>query len=250
MTPFPIPAPAFKGESRAVSADNAFGWLNYGWALFLASPSLWLALAGVVLVGMLVLGFVPWIGHPLASFLVPLLAIGLLHVCRKIADDQPAQFSDMWVAFRRSEDLHKRWALAVFYMLATWIVFQTVTFFGWGRLAAYGDYGPVGSSPGLGTALAGVLLAMLILLAFSVPLFMAMWFAPALVYFNRMPVPEALKASFEACLKNGLPLAAFGLVVMVLAVFSVLSAGLGLLVLIPVLAGANHASYRDVFVAN
>ena len=79
---------------------------------------------------------------------------------------------------------------------------------------------------------------------------MAMWFAPALVFFNNMSAPDALKASFEACLKNAVPFGVFALIVMVLTVFSALSAGLGLFVLSPVLAGANYASYRDIFVAN
>ena len=79
---------------------------------------------------------------------------------------------------------------------------------------------------------------------------MAMWFAPALVLFNNMSAPDALKASFEACLKNAVPFGVFALIVMVLTVFSALSAGLGLFVLSPVLAGANYASYRDIFVAN
>ena len=91
---------------------------------------------------------------------------------------------------------------------------------------------------------------MLFLLVLSVPLLMALWFAPALVVFNKMPALEALKASFEACLKNAFPLGAFGLMLMLLAVFAALPAGLGVLVLFPVLIGANYASYRDVFVAN
>ena len=42
------------------------------------------------------------------------------------------------------------------------------------------------------------------------PLFMAIWFAPALVFFNRMAPVDALKASFNACLKNFLSLLVYG----------------------------------------
>jgi uncharacterized membrane protein len=77
-----------------------------------------------------------------------------------------------------------------------------------------------------------------------------MWFAPALVFFNNMSPVEALKASFNACLKNTLPFLVYGLMVMVLLFFAALPVGLGFLVLIPVLAGSIYVSYRDIFVAN
>ena len=53
METFPNPAPAFSGESRTVSAGNAFDWLRQGWALFTAFPGQWLLLTVVLLVAML-----------------------------------------------------------------------------------------------------------------------------------------------------------------------------------------------------
>ena len=61
---------------------------------------------------------------------------------------------------------------------------------------------------------------------------------------------DALKASFNACLKNFLSLLVYGLIVMVLMFFAALPAFLGFLVLIPVLFGSVYVSYRDIFVAN
>ena len=96
----------------------------------------------------------------------------------------------------------------------------------------------------------GLMLSLLLSLALSVPAVMAIWFAPALVFFNNMQPVEALKASFEACMKNVLAFLVYGLIVLVLAFFAALPVGLGFLVLIPVLAGSVYAAYRDVFVAN
>ena len=46
MESFPIPAPAFNGNSRVVPPGNAFDWLRQGWALFAA---VWaLAAVGIV----------------------------------------------------------------------------------------------------------------------------------------------------------------------------------------------------------
>jgi len=79
---------------------------------------------------------------------------------------------------------------------------------------------------------------------------MAVWFAPALVFFNNMQPVEALKASFDACMKNVLAFFVYGLIVMVLMFFAALPVFLGFLVLVPVVAGSVYAAYRDVFVAN
>jgi uncharacterized membrane protein len=108
----------------------------------------------------------------------------------------------------------------------------------------------MGNSAGVGMALGGMMLALLISLALSVPVVMAMWFAPALVVFNNMQPVPALKASFDACMKNMLVFLVYGLITLVLCFFAALPLGLGFLVLVPVLAGSLYASYRDIFVAN
>ena len=107
-----------------------------------------------------------------------------------------------------------------------------------------------GNPVGIGLAFGSVALAMLLSLALSMPLFMAMWFAPALVFFNNMSPVEALKASFNACLKNTLPFLVYGLIVLVLAFFAALPIFLGFLVLLPVVSGSVYVSYRDIFVAD
>ena len=78
---------------------------------------------------------------------------------------------------------------------------------------------------------------------------MAIWFAPALIVFNAMPPVDALKASFNACLKNIVVFLVYGLMIMVLCFFAALPLGLGFLVLGPVVAGSVYASYRDIFIA-
>jgi len=96
----------------------------------------------------------------------------------------------------------------------------------------------------------GLMLSVLVSLALSVPVFMAIWFAPALVFFNNMQPVAALKSSFDACMKNVLPFFVYGLIMTVLMFFAALPVFLGFLVLVPVIVGSVYAGYRDVFVAN
>ena len=79
----------------------------------------------------------------------------------------------------------------------------------------------IGASIGFG----GVFLAGLLTLLLGAPLLMAVWFAPALVYFNGLQPVAALKASFDACLKNWLVMTIFGLITLVLCFFAALPMG-------------------------
>jgi uncharacterized membrane protein len=104
-----------------------------------------------------------------------------------------------------------------------------------------------GKVAGVGIALGGVMLAGLLVMVLSVPVIMATWFAPALVFFHDMKPVDAMKASFAAGVKNWLAMSIFGIILMVMAFFAMLPIGLGLLLLLPVFSGAVYASYRDIF---
>lgn len=245
MASFPIPAPAFNGNSRVVPPGNAFDWLRQGWALFAANPGLWIGLTIVLLVIVLGVQIVPLVGTLAAHLLMPVLGAGLLLVCRKIDEEERVQIDDLFAGFKQNAG--PLVMVGVLYMLAMLAIVVIVIAVGGGSVAG----GLLSAQPaGLGVIFGGLMLSLLLSLALSVPVVMAIWFAPALVFFNNMQPVEALKASFEACMKNVLAFLVYGLIVLVLAFFAALPVGLGFLVLIPVLAGSVYAAYRDVFVAN
>ena len=245
MESFPIPAPAFNGNSRVVPPGNAFDWLRQGWALFAANPGLWIGLTIVLLVIVLGVQIVPLVGTLAAHLLMPVLGAGLLLVCRKIDEEERVQIDDLFAGFKQNAG--PLVMVGVLYMVAMFAIVVIVVVVGGGSVAG----GLLSAQPeGLGVIFGGLMLSLLLSLALSVPVVMAVWFAPALVFFNHMQPVEALKASFEACMKNVLAFLVYGLIVLVLAFFAALPVGLGFLVLIPVLAGSVYAAYRDVFVAN
>lgn len=245
MASFPIPAPAFNGNSRVVPPGNAFDWLRQGWALFAANPGLWIGLTIVLLVIVVGVQIVPLVGTLAAHLLMPVLGAGLLLVCRKIDEGDSVRIDDLFAGFKQNAG--PLVMVGVLYMVAMFAIVVIVVIVGGGSVAG----GLLSAQPaGLGVIFGGLMLSLLLSLALSVPVAMAVWFAPALVFFNNMQPVEALKASFEACMKNVLAFLVYGLIVLVLAFFAALPVGLGFLVLIPVLAGSVYAAYRDVFVAN
>lgn len=245
MDPFPIPAPAFDGRSRAVGVGAALDWLRLGWGMFMVNPGLWVAAAVIVIVGFLAL-FAVWLAGPLlACLLAPVLAAGLLVMCRKASTGGGFDLQDLASGFTAATT--PLVILGLIFM-AGMVTINVIVFVLFSGSVAGGLLMP--GVTGLGVLLGGSLLAMLLSSLLIIPLGMAMWFAPALVMFNNMPPVEACKASLNACLKNVLPFLILGLVFFVLSFFAALPVGLGFLVLIPVLSGAAYASYQDVFVAH
>jgi len=245
MPAFPIPAPAFDGKSRTVAAGNAFEWLRQGWSLFVANPGMWIVLTIVLIVLMVGLTIIPLIGALAANLLTPVLAAGLMRACQRVENGEALDIGDLLTGFRHNTN--NLIMLGVAFLIGLLVVFVVVVAFGGGSVASALL---VGSPAGIGLALGGLLLALLLSTVLLVPLSMALWFAPALVFFNNMSPADALRASFSACLKNALAFLVYGLIVVTLLFFAALPAGLGLLVLVPVIAGSTYASYRDIFVAN
>ena len=59
---------------------------------------------------------------------------------------------------------------------------------------------------------AAILLMVLVVMALSIPLAMAIWFAPALVVFHDLQPLDAMKQSFAGCLKNIVPFLVYGII--------------------------------------
>jgi uncharacterized membrane protein len=104
-----------------------------------------------------------------------------------------------------------------------------------------------GDAAGAAALGGSVVLAWLVALALSIPIYMALWFAPALVVLREMPPLEAIKASFLGCLKNILPFLVYSIVLMVLGIVAAIPLGLGWLVLGPTLIASVYISYRDIY---
>jgi len=231
---FPLPPPAQAGVSCRVEAGAAFDWLRQGWAMFAAGPAVWFGASLLVLLGGLALCIVPLIGPRVAALLLPVVMAGFLQMCRHQQDGEAPRLSDLFAGFQAGQGALV--VIGVCFMLALWGIggladLLATTRPGGGPWAMFGGW------------MRGLLLTLPLLL----PLLMALFFAPALALFNRLPAAAAMRASFVACAANGLPLLVFGLILGVLAFFAALPILLGFLILLPVMVGASYAAYRDIF---
>lgn len=235
---------AFTGEIRVVDAGRGVVWLREGRDYFMSTPGVWLIIVLVFLVFTIGLSFIPMVGA-LNAILVPLLAGGIMYGCRAVARGDRLEFRHLLEGFEHNTPNLLLLGLVNLAMsvAAVAIIFMVVVgVLGTAVLAAVVDESWSGP-----TAMAGLLLVVVLAAALSVPLTMAMWFAPALIAFHNLSPLEATKLSFLACAHNVVAFLVYGLILVPLTLCALLPLGLGLLVLAPVVWASIYVSYVDVF---
>lgn len=236
-------------NGRRVEAGRGIAWVSEGFAVFMQSPGMWIAMMLVFFLVLFGLILVPILGSLALNILMPVFAAGLLLGCRALEEDHPLEISHLFAGFR--ERAGPLMLVGLLYFLAIIIVsigLGIVFFigaFGMGMTGAMrgGDFGA-----GMGVAsILVMILFFLVALALMLPLAMAVWYAPALVVFHEQEPLAAMKQSFYGCLKNFIPFLIYGIVLFVLAILATLPVGLGWLVLWPVMIGGLYKSYQDIF---
>jgi hypothetical protein len=228
-------------QVRRVSVANGLKWIVDGFALFRLRPLIWVALAAAWLLIALVLVAIPTLGQLILYLVTPALGAGLLVGCRALERGSDLQIAHLFAGFRS----HPGPLITIggVYLLGNVITFGAFMMLGGEQIisaALERAADPNAPPPDIPTA---PLLSVFLL----VPLFMAVTFAPALALFRGLPALEAMKASFQACMANLLPVLLFAVVSAVLAMIAMLPYGLGTLVWIPVYAGAVYRGYEALF---
>lgn len=227
---------------RAVGAGQGWAWIAQGFDLFRKAPGIWIALVVILFVILVVLAFIPLLGAVATFLVVPVFIGGLLLGCQALQGGGELEVGHLFAGFKaHTGNLIVLGALAI----AGWIVVMlpVVVIVGAGAFLA----AIRGDAAGVAALGGSVMLAWLVALALSIPIYMALWFAPALVVLREMAPIEAIKESFMGCLKNILPFLVYSIVLLVLGIVASIPLGLGWLVLGPTLIASVYASYRDIY---
>jgi hypothetical protein len=268
--PFPVIPRAFDGASREVDAGASFDWLRHGWAMFMGNPGVWVGSSALFVVILIAISNVPYVGLIASHLLLPVFVAGFMQLCRHQADGGEPEIADLFVGFKRNAGP----------LVIVGVIF-TIGLFGIAMLAyqliSQGILAGAltGRVAGLGVfSIGGLMLAGLLVLVLSVPVIMATWFAPPLVFFHDMQPIPAMRASFVAGVKNWLPMTIFSMLIGVaqflllvpalvfvavfggllpasmifVSLFWPLTLFVALVLLLPTLLGTMYASYRDIFV--
>ena len=241
----------FIGDGRAVDAGRGWEWIASGFELFKKQPGAWILLVVVWLVCFIMISLVPGIGSVASMLLMQVILGGLMLGCRAVENGETLEVGQLFAGFKQNTG---NLALLGVLALVAWIVVFLVVLIpalllmgGAGVMAMMGGQGA--ESLGLAAMAIFLLLALLVVLGLSVPIYMALWFAPALVVFHDMAPVDALRASFSACWKNLMPFLVYGVVLLALCMVAAIPFLLGYLVLAPVIIASIYTGYRDIFFA-
>ena len=235
----------FIAGGRAVEAGRGWEWIASGFELFKKQPGTWILMLIVMLVCLILIAIVPIIGGLANMLLWQIFIGGAMIGCRALDRGDALEVRHVFAGFK--ENTSNLVVLGLLALVAWMIVLiPALLMLGGGGFMAAMHGGGVAAFAALGLTF---VLVMLVVLALTIPIYMALWFAPALIVFHNLAAVEAMKASFAACLKNIVPFLLYSVILMVLGMVAAIPFGLGLLILFPVLVASIYTAYRDIFLA-
>lgn len=236
----------FLPGGQAVAFGNGWQWIAQGWALFMRQPGTWILMCIAAGVLFIALSLVPFAGYLATSLLWPVIWAGFSIACRDLERGEELRFGHLFAGFRgHAGALISIGAFFLVAMLAIFVIAALIA-----GIGVTGMFNAVVLGRQDAAFLNGglaLLLWLLIILGLSMPVYMAGWFAPALVVLHGLGVGDALKTSFRASLKNILPFLLYGVVLFAFAIVASIPLMLGWLAFGPVLIASVYASYRDIF---
>lgn len=237
--PHPLPPPPAPGD---VAPGHALQWISAGWRLFMQAPGTWAVQALIFIIVITALGFLPILGWAAAPIALPVLVAGMLAGAQALDRGQALRVDHLFEGLRRHPG--NLLLVGVFHLLGL-LLAATVAAASGGSAMLTGA--AIGAFAGMGMAAGGMMLGMLVFTVLWALLMMALWFAPALVMLHGVAPLDAMTLSARACVHNLLAFIVLAALLYVLLWVAMLPAGLGMLILIPVIAGALYAAWKETF---
>jgi len=253
---------------RRVPSSRGSVWITQAFALFRASLGVWF---GIVAFIMLLL-IIPVISN-IVALLMPVGIGGLMIGCQQASKTHSLKFEHLFAGIQSNAKeliiLSAIYAIAsigivfasYYVLLLLGIDFSQVLPENMEQMSSEQMIEWIRSLDQT-KLLPMLLLGILVWMGLMIPLFMAYWFAPALIVLNKVSALKALKLSFNACKDNFLPFLIYGLVgfaylmgfFMALSIFAAIIQPLfiillfaGYLAIFAITLASIYTSYTDIF---
>lgn len=257
---FPFTPSTFEGQSRQADFGAGLEWLKQGWYIFLGKSGLWLSCSFILIFLLLIIAIIPIFGIFLVCLCLPIFAVGLFKICAKISRDDndeiiytinKPKFLDLFAGFHFNSDVDveknkQLLLLGITFAISIFFVILCALFIVQSGVVIENNT-TLHNIVNMKLTAGKILLVIFTVCLLSMPILGAIWFAPLLIFVHKKTCLEAIKISFIASLKNIIPAFIFNIFIVILFCLSLLTCGLGFLILIPVLSGAIYASYKDIF---
>jgi hypothetical protein len=240
---------------RAVDASQGWRWIAQGILIFRKNPPQWLLLIAILFIGSRVLFAIPLIGV-IAVLIAPNFLAGLAHGAQALGQGKPLRLGYLASGFLKNSA--RLVTIGGVSLIGQFLTLMAITLVGGETITSLSKTIAAGAATpeamaAMQAAAPRMMMALLVGFGVSLPLMMAVWFAPLLVFFDEVKPLPALVLSLWACLKNVVPLLIYGMAVMVAVVIlmplslATRQPDLGLWLLAPILVPSIYASYKDLF---
>lgn len=242
---------SYQAPARKVPAGRGSAWVGEAWRLFKAQPALWFCAFLIFVAVSFICNMIPFLGSLLSTLIAPMLSVGLLAFGRRQALTGEADLGELFAAFR-SDKMGSLFILALIYLalMIVMIIASVILFIvvagGAGVLSQMGSEAEIAS---VVSDIGGLWLALGVLVFSSMTLLVlaAYWFAPGLIFYGGLQPAAAMKESFDACLRNWLPMLVYSLVLTGVFLLGAIPLFLGWLVVVPLAMATMYTSFEDLF---
>lgn len=241
---------------RTVPALRGWRWIVEGLQLFLRKPLSWTLLILTLFVITKTATLLPILGL-VVFLLTPAFLAGLMDACKATDEGRPVPITYLFTGFQRNAaPLVTLGGISMIGNLAVMALIAMLagdSFNALAKVVATNQTITPELAKSLQAATMQLSTALLIGLTLSLPLLMALWFAPLLVQLQAAKPVDSLKSSCVACLKNMLSMFVYGIVIFagLLIIMPVAMAlrqyDLAFWLLAPVLIPSIYASYKDIY---
>lgn len=241
---------------RSVNAARGWRWLAEGLVIFRKSPAQWLLLVVVLFAGSRILLALPFMGF-VAVLVAPNFLAGLAHGAQALMQGKPLRLGYLASGFLKNGA--QLVTIGGVSLVGHFLMLMGMTVVAGDALSEIAKTMAAGAITAdtvnaMRATAPRMLLSVMVGLGISLPVMLAVWFAPLLVFFEDVRPMPAMLLSLRACLKNVLPLLVYSMVVIV-PLFVIMQIGMalthqpdfGIWLLAPVLVPSLYVSYRDLF---
>jgi len=218
-------------------------WITNAWKLFKKKPLTWIFML-LIFNLFVIIGNSFFIGRFIVALLLPVLAGGIFIALDKSNRDEPIGLENLFSIFKDKPVLKQLLHVGLISMavVALTMIFQYLT--GTEYTVKVDSSQAESVNDVYQKVTEGSVFTSIISWVWSC----ALLFGIPLIVINKEPVVPALKHSLYGLLVNIAPFLVFFGMIILLVIVSLIPVGLGLLILIPILFGAFHSAFKEIYI--
>lgn len=232
-------------EIRQVSAIHGWYWIVQGFQMFRKAPMVWMLICFIPFLIVVTLSLlIPMAGPLIFMLIAPVFLAGIMVACRDQEQGRQIEVSHLFIGFKtRTAPLI---TVGGIFLVGLVIIYSVFLSTGGSDLIAMLERGKRYDSSEIGGISSNILSSFLMVILLQIPLLMAFIFSPVLIILHNFSPVNAMKKSFQACIRNIIPFFVYNIILNLLSIIVLLVPYIGLVILSPVLFASIYVSYKEI----